>query len=77
MTVYAVSLLAQKEQVEELCFKKCGHVIVGGLEIAGAPFLPCRTSPCPYLEREISLGEAGFDWGKEEVIVRKLKSGKT
>lgn len=73
MTVYAVSPLAQKAEVDALCFRKCGQIIIGGIEVEGAPFCPCRTNPCPYEEKSVDLGEAKFVWGYEQVIVRKLR----
>ena len=41
MTLYAVSPLAQKEQVDKYCFKECGQISVGGMYIEGAPFFFC------------------------------------
>lgn len=76
MTVYAVSPLAQKAEVDKFCFRECGQIIIGGLEIAFAPFCPCHTNPCPHLEKELSFGIGNFDWGEEEVIIRKLKNSK-
>ena len=73
MTIYAVSPLAQKTEVDKHCFGDCGQILVGGIEICGGPFMPCRTNPCPYEEKTLDMGEAEFSWGKEQVFVRKLK----
>ena len=72
MTIFAVSPLAQKAEVDAYCFRGCGQILVGGLEIEGAPFCPCRTSPCPYEEKSLDLGEALVCGEWERVIVRKL-----
>ena len=72
-TLYVVSPLAQKEEVDRYCFKDCGQIIIGGIDILGAPFCPCRTEACPYEEKSISLGKAKVFGAWEEIIVRKLK----
>jgi len=73
MTVYAVSLDLQKAEIDQYCFRDCGQIIIGGIEFNNMAWCPCRTKDCPYLDREISIGEAPFDWGKEELILRKLR----
>jgi len=73
MTVYAVSPLAQNAEVDAFCFKECGQIIIGGIEIEGAPFCPCRTTLCRHEVKIVDLGKAKFAWGYEQVIVRKLR----
>lgn len=72
--LYAVSPLAQKAEVDRFCFKECGQIIVGGIEIEGAPFCPCRTQNCLFEEKTLDLGEAMVFGKWERIIVRKLKS---
>lgn len=72
MVVYCVSPLAQKAEVDAFCFKECGHILIGSMEICGAPFCPCRTNPCPYETERLDMGKAKFEWGWENVVVRKL-----
>ena len=68
--IYALSPLAQKKETDEYCFGKCGKILVGGLIICDAPFLPCKEKNCPYMEKEKELeGEIN----NQRVIVRKLK----
>jgi len=71
MTIYAVSEGAQSKEAERYCFKECGKVIAGALDIMGGAFWPCRTEPCPFEEKRISVGEHP-ELG--EIIVRKLRS---
>lgn len=73
MTIYAVSPLAQKVEVDKHCFGDCGKILVGGIEVAGAPFFPCRTNPCPYEEKTMEFGTVLFELGTEQIFVRKLK----
>jgi len=68
--IYAVSPLAQKEEVDEFCFKDCGKILIGGLIICDAPFLPCKEKTCPFLEKEKLL--EGTIRG-EKITVRKLR----
>lgn len=75
MTIYAVSLGAQEPLITELCFGKCGHILIGGLDICGGAFCPCRTAPCPYLDEELDFGKVDVGAGEETLIVRKLKGG--
>jgi len=70
--VYAVSLGAQKELIDKLCFDKCGKICVGGLDIMGGAFLPCDEKKCKYKEKELKL-KGKLEDG-DEIIVRKLKS---
>jgi len=73
MTIYVVSPLAQKVEVDKHCFGDCGKILVGGIEVAGAPFFPCRTNPCPYEEKTLEFGTVLFELGTEQIFVRKLK----
>lgn len=73
--IYAVSPSAQKEQIDKWCFKECGKIIVGGLIICDALFLPCREKNCPHMEKEMFLKERviQLEDKQEDVTIRKLK----
>jgi len=74
MTLYAVCENLQKAEIDEYCFKKCGKILVGGLIYNTLYWCPCREISCPYLDREIKIGEVELEaWGKEELTLRKLK----
>ena len=70
--LYAVCHSLQEEEIKHYCFKQCGQIIIGGLDFNGMAWCPCRTEECPYLDRQLSMGEVDLDWGKEELILRKL-----
>lgn len=74
MTIYAVSPSAQPAEVKAYCFKACGGILIGGLEIEQGIFCPCRTEPCPYEEKSLELGRAVVFGNWEQVIVRKLRT---
>ena len=72
MVIYAVCHSLQAKEIKEYCFNKCGEIIIGGIDFNDMAWCPCRTELCLYVDREASFGEAPFDWGKEELIGRKL-----
>jgi len=72
--IYAVCESLQSKEIKEYCFKKCGRIIIGGLDFADMAWWPCRTDKCPYLVKEVSMGDTCFEWGNEELIARKLIS---
>ena len=72
--LYLVSLGAQEKLITKYCFGDCGHIIVGGVNLMGGAFLPCRTEKCPYLEKQLELEGTVKMFGQEEkIIVRKLR----
>lgn len=71
MSYFVVSDVLQKAEVER-CFKDCGKIIVGIVNLGEIGFwIPCRKKKCPFEEKTMSLGK---DNNGEKVIVRKLKS---
>jgi len=74
MTIYAVCHSLQEKEITEYCFKKCGKIIVGGLDFNDMAWCPCRTEKCPHLERQVTAGDIPFDWGDEELVLRKLEA---
>jgi len=74
MKLYAVCQSLQDAEIKQFCFNDCGKIQIGGLEFADMAWWLCREENCPYLEKEESIGEVPFDWGKEEMVLRKLKT---
>ena len=72
MAVYIVCLSLQENEIKDHCFEKCGKIIIGGIDYNNLDWCPCRTEDCPYLDRQLSVGNVPFDWGEEELILRKL-----
>ena len=77
MKLFLLSPIAQKEETEKYCFKACGQIIIGGIDFMEAPWLPCRTEKCPYLEKELCVGKGTINnsYGapqEEEIVIRKL-----
>jgi len=72
--MYLVSPNAQKELVDKHCFGDCGKIRCAGIILYDADFSPCLEEVCPYMEKEISLGDCKEIAGEEyDVYVRKLK----
>lgn len=76
--IYGVVLEFQKDEIEALCFGKCGKILFGGMDLpmpswgvgAGVSLLPCREEHCPYQDGDaLAVG----DVDGEEVYVRKLR----
>jgi len=70
--IYAVSPIIQKKEVTELCFGRCGKIIIGGIDLCEyGPFCPCRHAICEHEEAHTPvIGQVNG----EDVSVRKLKS---
>ena len=71
--IYVVSIGAQGKAIDEYCFKACGKILVGGLDICGGSFLPCRTNPCPFEEKRMEFGRHSIFGKREKIIIRKLR----
>lgn len=73
--LYLVSFGAQKKEIDEYCFGKCGQIFIGAVDFMGGMFLPCRTEDCKFLEKAVDMGKAKMKSGRvEHIEVRKLKS---
>ena len=69
--IYAVSPVIQEKEVDQYCFKECGKIIIGGIDMKEwGPFCPCKTESCPFEEDRTSVMGQVFN---EDVCVRKLK----
>jgi hypothetical protein len=76
--VYLLSLEAQQEEIDQICFKKCGKISIGCVNIptedGEASFMPCRNESCKYVEKEIDLGKGKTQDGTiKHYVVRMLK----
>ncbi len=74
--LYLMSCGAQKKLIDKYCFKKCGKILVGGIDLMGGHFVCCRESHCPYQEKLLDMGEVEVFSKKEHIIVRKLLKDK-
>jgi len=74
--IYALAVMIpeQEQIITKHCFGDCGKIIIGGVEIEGVAFAVCRTSDCPYLDRQ--MDEPMGDVDGSPVYVRKLKEVK-
>jgi hypothetical protein len=71
--LWVVSLEAQESNVKHFCFDECGNILIGGLDIMGGIFMPCKTEACEYTEKSMDLGEFDLpEEGKMGIVVRKL-----
>lgn len=70
--LYIVCQSLQADEIKRYCFNDCGKIQIGGIDFNDLAWWPCREENCPYLDRQTSVGEVLFDWGKEELILRKL-----
>jgi hypothetical protein len=71
---YLVSFDIQKDAISALCFKTCGKVLVGCIEIDRMAFLPCPEKDCPYLDSQLSEPTLHNVHG-HDYFLRKLKDG--
>jgi len=65
---------SQKPLIDAHCFGDCGRIIVGAIDVGDLGFVyPCRTDPCPYVERQTEepIGTTGDG---EPLYLRKLKA---
>jgi hypothetical protein len=71
--IYGVVLNAQEELINELCFKKCGKILIGGLQDVDNSLscLPCNIEKCLYEENTMEYGTANN--GEYMLILRKIK----
>jgi len=71
--LYLVSLDIQSKEVNEFCFRKCGKILVGGVDLDGLACLPCNTDECPFLEKQMEAEPITFDEiVYNDVYLRKL-----
>jgi hypothetical protein len=71
---YLVSFDLQKEAISALCFKTCGKVLIGVIDIQGMAFLPCPEKDCPYLESQMAEPVVTNHHG-HDYYLRKLVDG--
>ncbi|MBW6465659.1 MAG: hypothetical protein K0B06_04060 [Brevefilum sp.] len=71
---YLVSFDLQKDAISALCFKTCGKVLIGIIEIQGMAFLPCPEKVCPYLDSQLSEPTLHNHQG-HDYYLRKLQDG--
>lgn len=73
--LFGLSEGAQGELVSQLCFDKCGKILVGGIEFMGGIFFPCAEVSCPFVEKESEI-MADIHFGDKNYALkfRKLQS---
>lgn len=72
MKLFALPLTNNhKDLIEKYCFRKCGKVLVGGLNLDGLPCFPCKEEQCPHVDKEMNYGKSAD--GKA-VYLRKLRN---
>lgn len=73
-TLYLVNPGAQKDLVEARCFGTCGKILIGGIELLGAGWCPCKQDVCPCEEKQMDVTDmADPPTGFDKVVVRKLE----
>jgi len=73
--LYLVSHDMQSEEINKFCFRDCGKILIGAVEISGLAFLPCNTEDCPFLEKQMEAEPITFDEiVYKNVYIRKLVS---
>ena len=59
-TFYLLNIHVQQPEIDHWCFGQCGKISVACItldsEQGELSFLPCKSSSCPYCEREIEVG---------------------
>jgi hypothetical protein len=76
-TFYLLNVHTQQPEIDQWCFRTCGKISVTCItldsEEGKLSFLPCKSSFCPYCEREIDLGSGKTGDGVvNQYIVRIL-----
>jgi len=73
--LYLVSHGAQKPEIDEYCFMKCGKILIGGIDYMGGLFFPCKTDDCRWTEDVLHIGESELTDGEMvDLTIRKLKN---
>ncbi|KKK60689.1 hypothetical protein LCGC14_3021850 [marine sediment metagenome] len=73
--LYFVSHDMQAKEINKYCFRECGKILIGGVEMAGLAFLPCNIDDCSFLEKQIKSESITFDGViYNDVYIRKLKA---
>ena len=64
----------QEQLINELCFDRCGKIIIGWLmDDELGSLAPCREDSCPYEEKRMEFGTINNNGKKETVWLRKLQ----
>lgn len=72
-TIYVVLFPIQEPEITAYCLNsdRCGHGIIGAIDLGFAAGAPCRRAECLYLEAQIDEPYGEIDG--EPVIIRKLR----
>ncbi len=71
-TLYLVSVGAQKAEIKEYCFDKCGMILMGGVRIVGRVFRPCSTAKCDHEADTMNLSGYELPYDQRKLVIRKL-----
>lgn len=70
MTIFAIPINVQDEQVKKYCFGLCGKALPGFHSLQGITCTFCREVECPALDRQMTTPEWVVDG--EQVYLRAL-----